>query len=146
MLTEICERYQAIYQQTDVVSQKMIRTFGFPAISADEIGFLTLYFVRFKELNQTPIKAIIMCSSGIGISELLKLKIEAEFRNLDIIEVVSSHNADTVLANHPDVKLLITSVKLSSSVAIKTVLVSALMTSEDKKNIETAIGELVYGN
>lgn len=87
-----------------------------------------------------------MCSSGIGISELLKLKIEAEFKNLDIVEVVSSHNADAVLANHPNVKLLITSVNLSSSVAIKTVLVSALMTSEDKKNIETAIEELAYEN
>ncbi|EMC30259.1 BglG family transcription antiterminator [Streptococcus mutans] len=146
MLNEICERYQTIYQQTEVVSQKMIQTFGFPTISADEIGFLTLYFVRFRELNHPPIKAIIMCSSGIGISELLKLKIEAEFKNLDIVEVVSSHNADAVLANHPDVKLLITSVNLSSNVAIKTVLVSALMTSEDKKNIETAIGELAYEN
>ncbi|NLQ33331.1 BglG family transcription antiterminator, partial [Streptococcus mutans] len=99
MLNEICERYQTIYQQTEVVSQKMIQTFGFPTISTDEIGFLTLYFVRFREFNHPPIKAIIVCSSGIGISELLKLKIEAEFKNLDIVEVVSSHNADAVLAN-----------------------------------------------
>lgn len=146
MLADIRESYDDVYQQTDFVSQKMTQAFGFPTISADEVGFLTLYFVRFKELNQAPIKTVIMCSSGIGISELLKMKIEAEFKTLDIVDVVSAHNADGVLTSHPDVKLLITSVNLPIYTDVKTVVVSALMTPEDKKNIEKAIGEIAYDN
>ena len=74
------------------------------------------------------------------------MKIEAEFKTLDIVDVVSAHNADGVLTSHPDVKLLITSVNLPIHTDVKTVVVSALMTPEDKKNIEKAIGEIAYDN
>ena len=62
-----------------MVSEKMAKKFGFSFVSEDEIGFLTLYFIRYLELHKSKIQAVIMCSSGIGISELLKMKIEKTF-------------------------------------------------------------------
>lgn len=146
MLHDIKERYADIFNQTEKVSLEMTEQFGFSMLSADEIGFLTLYFVRFKELNPTPIKAVVMCSSGIGISELLKVKIETAFQNLDIVKVVSSQNIKEILQNYPDIQLVITSVSLQEMLNVKTILVSALLTDEDKKNIQNAIREINYGN
>ena len=97
MLHEIKACYAEIFNKTEKVSLEMTEQFGFSMLSADEIGFLTLYFVRFRELNQLPIKAVVMCSSGIGISELLKLKIETTFKNLDIVKVVSSQTIKETL-------------------------------------------------
>ena len=146
MLHDIKDRYTDIFNQTEKVSLEMTEQFGFSMLSADEIGFLTLYFVRFKELNPTPIKAVVMCSSGIGISELLKVKIETAFQNLDIVKVVSSQNIKEMLQNYPDIQLVITSVSLQEMLNVKTILVSALLTDEDKKNIQNAIREINYGN
>lgn len=87
-----------------------------------------------------------MCSSGIGISELLKVKIETAFQNLDIVKVVSSQNIKEMLQNYPDIQLVITSVSLQEMLNVKTILVSALLTDEDKKNIQNAIREINYGN
>lgn len=74
-----------------------------------------------------------MCSSGIGISELLKVKIETAFQNLDIVKVVSSQNIKEMLQNYPDIQLVITSVSLQEMLNVKTILVSALLTDEDKR-------------
>ncbi|MCW1043298.1 transcription antiterminator BglG, partial [Streptococcus anginosus] len=81
-----------------------------------------------------------------GISELLKVKIETAFQNLDIVKVVSSQNIKEMLQNYPDIQLVITSVSLQEMLNVKTILVSALLTDEDKKNIQNAIREINYGN
>lgn len=146
MLEEIQKNYSIIYQQTVAVSQEMTKSFGFSHISSDEIGFLTLYFVRFREMSQQPIQTVIMCSSWIGISELLRMKIETEFKDLDIVDVVSAQNARQVLASHPEIKLIITSVDIPVDLDVKHILVSALMTDEDKEKIAKAIQEIHYGD
>ena len=146
MLGEIKSSYPLIYQQSESISQKMVEYFGFSSISPDEIGFLTLYFARFKELNLAPIKTIIMCSSGIGISKLLRMKIETEFKDLDIVTVLSAQNLEDLAADYPEVKLIITSVSIPESSCVKQVLVSALLTAEDKENIEKVIEEIRYEN
>lgn len=85
-----------------------------------------------------------MCSSGIGISELLKMKIEKTFDSINVLEVVSTKTVDEVLESRNDIQLLITSVNLPIKTEIKTVLVSALMTPEDVKTIEQVIQEIRY--
>ncbi|MGT2749446.1 BglG family transcription antiterminator [Streptococcus orisasini] len=144
MLEQIKTGYPEIFQELRNLSDKVSERYAIPKINHDEIGFLTLYFVRFKELSKQPLKALVMCSSGIGISELLRTKIENSFSDLEIVDVVSAHNADAVLARHPEVKLLITSVDSRIKNPIKKVLVSALMSAEDKKRIRKAIEELRY--
>lgn len=51
-----------------------------------------------------------------------------------------------MLQNYPDIQLVITSVSLQEMLNVKTILVSALLTDEDKKNIQNAIREINYGN
>ena len=67
-------------------------------------------------------------------------------QNLDIVKVVSSQNIKEMLQNYPDIQLVITSVSLQEMLNVKTILVSALLTDEDKKNIQNAIREINYGN
>ena len=59
-------------------------------LSDDEIGFLTLYFAKYIEQHPRKINVLIMCASGIGTSELLKVKVKKYFPQLNIIDVVSA--------------------------------------------------------
>ena len=74
------------------------------------------------------------------------MKIETEFKDLDIVDVVSAQNARQVLASHPEIKLIITSVDIPVDLDVKHILVSALMTDEDKEKIAKAIQEIHYGD
>ena len=74
------------------------------------------------------------------------MKIETEFKDLDIVDVVSAQNARQVLASHPEIKLIITSVDIPVDLDVKHILVSALMTDEDTEKIAKAIQEIHYGD
>lgn len=79
------------------VSKEVSQHFKLPLINADEIGFITLYFARMLETQQLPIQTLIMCTTGIGTSELLKAKIIKKFPDLNIVDVIATKNYRTAL-------------------------------------------------
>ncbi|MGD1370479.1 PRD domain-containing protein, partial [Enterococcus faecium] len=72
LLDQIQLTYEKIYNSVSEVSKEVSQHFKLPLINADEIGFITLYFARMLETQQLPIQTLIMCTTGIGTSELLK--------------------------------------------------------------------------
>jgi activator of the mannose operon (transcriptional antiterminator) len=145
MLPLIKENYQDLFEHMNDVSHMMIQEYGFPNINDDEIGFLTLYFARFQEIQFTPIKTLIMCSSGIGTSELLKSKIEKTFSAIDVIDVIPYRNMVNVKNRYPNTELLVTTVDLDVGEGLNKILVSALMTTEDQNRLRKKIEEINYG-
>ncbi|MGT2906603.1 BglG family transcription antiterminator [Streptococcus dentiloxodontae] len=145
MLSEIKDNYGRIFQETKQVSQKMSQRYGFPTVNEDEIGFLTLYFARFQEMEIRPIRTLIMCSSGIGTSELLKSKIEKLFPDIEIVNVISYQDAASVEKNYPIIDLLVTTVDLNTENRFNKVLISAMMNKEDQSKIVQKIEEINYG-
>lgn len=55
----------------------------------DEVAYLALHIQAMIESTKTLVKAMIVCSSGIGISQLLRTQIESKFTNLEILDIDS---------------------------------------------------------
>ncbi|GAB6168331.1 transcriptional regulator LicR [Clostridium carnis] len=73
-----------------VLANEIIRREANVTLSENDIGFLALHFAAsleiIKEINKNTIKkAIIVCTTGVGTSLLLKVKLEAKFKGRLII-------------------------------------------------------------
>lgn len=142
LLEQIKITYEDIYQKVTAVSELVSEEFHLPTINPDENGFITLYFARIIETNQQPIKTLIMCTTGIGTSELLRAKIEKKFPELEVVDVVASRYSQENFAQHPDAQLILTTVNLKEDLPISTLLVSAMLTADDQNRIQRKIEEI----
>ncbi|WP_058953403.1 BglG family transcription antiterminator [Clostridium tyrobutyricum] len=109
------------------------RKFKFNYISQDEIGYLAVYFQAALEQSMSQKKVIVVCSSGIGTSHLLKNRIKHSFPDWDIVDVVSVNylNSSVDLDN---IDFIISTVKIKK--AYKPVAyVTALFNDTDVKNV-----------
>lgn len=144
LLPEIKTTYSEIFAYVEKVSKFISEKFEFSEISEDENGFITLYFAKVIETYQhdNPIKMVIMCTTGIGTSELLKAKVIRDFPEIEILDVVSSSNYRNLSANYPDLDLILSTVRLDENISIPYLLVSSIFTQDDKMRLRNKIGEL----
>jgi len=124
LLHDIELEYQETFQLVEFVSKMVQKKFHTNHISKDEIGFLTLYFVRYKELAPIKKRVLIMCSSGVGTSELLKVKVKKAFPEFSKID------------------LILTTVCLNEPPKIPTILVNSVFTKQDEKRVKQMLGEM----
>ncbi|MEX2783835.1 transcription antiterminator [Streptococcus sp. H49] len=145
MLGQIRMSYPKMFKEVEQVSELVSSHYNFPQISPDEIGFLTLYFARFVEEASKPIKTLVMCSSGIGTSDLLRAKLEKQFAELEILNVIGYRQLDSLKETYPDAELLISTIALGKDLSLPNVLVSALLIEDDKKRIQKKVEEIRHG-
>ncbi len=86
LLDEIKAKYPESYGIAWMCNQIFIRECHKP-ISENEAGYLSIHIQTMLESIQTKINAVVVCSSGIGISQLLATQISQNFRNINIIDV-----------------------------------------------------------
>jgi activator of the mannose operon (transcriptional antiterminator) len=148
LLGQIKATYEQIFAYVQEVSYLVSQTFDLPIINDDENGFITLYFAKFIELsqNQQPIKTLIMCTTGIGTSELLRAKVAKKFPELEIIDVIASRNAKNFKDKYADIELILSTIAISEEIAIDYLLVSAMFTIDDQKRVQGKIEEIYYGH
>ena len=104
------------------------------------MGFITLYFEKNIEEITKKYHVWVVCASGVGTSELLKLKIQKEFSNIVVDKVISSLDEQLYrLNNGSKTDLIISTVELPSYISNKYVLVSAMLNKQDKEKIKNAI-------
>ena len=142
LLIQIKMTYEKIFSYVVEVSKLISKKFDLPEINEEENGFLTLYFARILETNQIPIKTFIMCTTGVGTSELLKVKVEKNFPELEIVDVVAMRNAKEIMKNYLDIELILTTVEIDKSIQIESLLVSAIFTVNDKARLQKKIEEI----
>ena len=70
--------YESIFSDVSDVSDEVSQHFGTAEDQRRREWLITLYFARIIETNQLPIRTVIMCTTGVGTSELLRVKIENE--------------------------------------------------------------------
>lgn len=119
---------------------KNIFKYNLKGIDDNEVGYITLYFAQALEEKSYKLKVVIMCATGIGTSELLKIKVKKAFPNIDIVGI-TSNNDDKF--NYQDVDLLISTVQVSEKIKIPRIVVSALFTKKDQKIVQEKIDEIV---
>jgi len=142
LLDEIKLSYKEIFEKVVSVSKTVSQQYHLPLINEDENGFITLYFARVLETYQLPIKTLIVCTTGVGTSELLKAKVEKNFPELDVMDVIATKNLDQFLKDYPATELVLSTIKLKQSLPVSSLLVSAMLTSDDQGRIQHKIEEM----
>lgn len=147
LLSQIKVTYEEIFLSVINVSKLVSETCNLPAINDDENGFITLYFAKAIETgqHQRPIKTLIMCTTGIGTSELLKAKVSKKFPELEIVDVVASRNTQMLKEKYSDAELILSTVHIKEEVPIPYLLVSAMFTIDDQKRLQGKIEEVYHG-
>ena len=146
LLKDIQLEYQNMFQFVSQVSRKAEQKFHLSTISEDEIGFLVLYFVRYKEIQKRKKRILIMCSSGIGTSELLKVKVRKAFPDIEIVDVLSSKKFSKNLERYENIDLILTTIHLTSPTAIPTILVNSVFTKQDEARTKKLLGGIGNGS
>lgn len=141
LLDQIKITYEDLFSGVTKVSEYISEYFHLPAINDDENGFITLYFAKLIETNQhkPPIRTIIMCTTGIGTSELLKVKASRSFPELDIVDVIPSRDIQLIKRKHSSIDLILSTINIEEDISIPSLLVSAMFTLDDKKRLQKKI-------
>lgn len=148
LLSQIKVTYEEVFLGVANVSELISEKFNLPRINDDENGFITLYFARVIVTGQhrNPIKTLIMCTTGIGTSELLKAKVAKKFPELEIIDVVASRNAQKFKEQYSDAELILSTVDIKDELSIHYLLISAMFTVDDQKRLQKKIEEIYHGH
>ena len=148
LLNQIKVTYEDIFLNVTNVSKFISGKFDLPEINDDENGFITLYFAKIIETSQhqRPIKTLIMCTTGIGTSELLRTKVAKKFPEIEIIDVVATRNMQLFKEKYSDVELILSTVHIENKIAIPYLLVSAMFTIDDQKRLQKKIEEIQHGH
>ncbi|MHC8965700.1 BglG family transcription antiterminator [Priestia aryabhattai] len=111
-------------------------------IPEEEAAYLTLHFQasieRLDSDRQKQKNAIIVCHMGIGMSQLLRTKIERKFHQIYVMDCISKDDLDDYLTKHQDVELVISTTSISR-VKIPHLIVSPLLEYTEEKKLEDFI-------
>lgn len=138
LLDDIRREYSSLFKYLEKFSEAVSEKYKDVQISKDEIGFLVLYFAKAFEQNNVKKRVIIMCSSGVGTSELLKVKVGRYFPDLEIVDVVSmnQYRKKYETLESIDVDFILSTViqkEIKSTVPV--ILVSAMFTKQDQEYV-----------
>lgn len=139
LLKDIKLEYPEMFQLVAQVAKTAEGRFHLAEISEDEIGFLVLYFVKYKEMKKSQKKVIIMCSSGVGTSELLRVKVQKAFPEVEIVDVLSSRKFMKDMTNYSDIDLILTTIHLKNDLGIPSLLVNAVFTKQDEERTKNML-------
>lgn len=143
LLEEVMLEYESIFKKLTQIVARINEELSFDTkISVNEIGYLTLYFAKYNIKKTMSKRVLLVCSTGIGTSELLKVKINNKYPSLNIVSTMSQrqvkNNLDFILEN---VDLIFTTIKLTENMGEIPVLnISPLLLDKDIQNINYTLG------
>lgn len=132
LLSDIKLEYGRLFEIIKETANDVAKTFKLNTISDDEVGYITIYFAKHMEASPLVKRIIIMCSSGIGTSELLKVKVQKAFPDVEIVDVLSSTRFKNNLQDYQNIDFILTTINAESTKEIPSLLVSAMFTEKDK--------------
>ena len=105
-LDEIRKEYPSALEMAVTISDHIQEVYKILP-DEDEIGFIALYLCAALERAKTasdlpPQKVVIICATGIGGSQLLSVKIQRYFRNLEIMGVYPAFLLHQAIQKAPD--------------------------------------------
>ncbi|TCW42469.1 transcriptional antiterminator [Thermohydrogenium kirishiense] len=134
ILNQIKENYPDIFGvawMTSIVFEKYIGK----KVGEEELGYITLHLGAAFERAKKPLKALVVCSSGIGTSQLLAVRLERCFRKIEIIDIVSSLTLNDKMSENVD--FIISTIPIESDKPV--VNITPLLTQNDIRKLENFI-------
>ncbi|WP_169306656.1 BglG family transcription antiterminator [Cohnella pontilimi] len=139
LLQQIRKDYSELF---DTVRRCAGRVWPELSLPDEEIGYLTMHFGAAEErwkLSPGNVKAILVCTSGIGSSKLLAVRISKEIPQIDLIGNYSWYEASRVPDDQYD--LIISTIDLPVE-PDRYVKLSPLLTREETEKLRSHIREM----
>lgn len=140
----ILEKYsdikKAVTETIEILEQFIDRT-----ITDEEISYIVIYIcasIEKMKTQTTMCNVILICNSGIGTSQLLKLKLLERF-DFNIINVIPKHRLKDSLSS--EVNFIISTVDLEE-VGVPYIKISPQLTDSDFLRMRKMIGDYGYVN
>ena len=127
LLEQIKMRYPESYGIAWMCNQIFLKECH-KAMSEDEAGYLSIHIQTMLESTHSKINVVVVCSSGVGISQLLATQIEQKFNNINIIDVCGLEQFKS--SKYDDLQLVISSIHLETTYPL--IIVSPIL---DQANI-----------
>lgn len=144
IIEEIKEEFANTFHTLRKILLKIGKKYHLKDISDDEIGYLTVYFQNTIEKMVKKLNVLIVCTTGIGTSHLLKTRIKKNFPMLNIKGVISTSEMDKY--KQLDIDFILTTVNLPPTKPPQ-LLISALLDKGDinivKQFIKNNYGSLI---
>jgi transcriptional antiterminator len=141
MLKEIKENYMEVFGAACITNTIFERYLGL-TMPEEEIGYICLHLAAAAERNKNPLKALIVCASGIGTSQIISARIERSFKQIDIIDVISA--IELKHRSTEDVDIIISTVPVEAKKPV--LMISPLLSQNDIRRIELYIEHLTNSN
>lgn len=113
MLDEIRQKYNIMFENVKNSVEPLENLIG-RKIPDEELGYITIHFgaayERKKNAHKRNYRVILVCSTGIGTSKLLESRLNYEFNNLKIADIVSSHQIQS--ANLQNIDFILSTIQL----------------------------------
>ncbi|GAB5051457.1 BglG family transcription antiterminator [Pediococcus ethanolidurans] len=144
LLPDIKREYPTLYINVKAATNQILENQYGKNLSDDEVGFLTLYFAKYLEQHPKSARVLIICASGIGTSELLKVKVQKALPQIHVIDVLSLRQYENDKdAFNKKIDFIITTINSGKSIDSKPViLVNAMFTEKDREAVEGMLEEM----
>jgi mannitol operon transcriptional antiterminator len=133
LLEEVAERYPDIHALATELAEPIARHFD-AQVTEDEIGYITMYLCGALERTRLrPSKrAIVVCPSGMATVWVLVSRIQTEFPQLELVEVLSYRAYEAMVDHQAD--LVISTIEIPER-DIPVVVVNPLLTAADVRKV-----------
>lgn len=108
------------------------------SINEDEVGYISLHLASAIERINKKIKTVIICSSGIGTSQLVANRLKRELPDLEITNIIPANQLTTSVINEADI--IISTISLRENID-KIVCVSTFINENDILRIQTFLSK-----
>ncbi len=135
ILKRIKNEYTSIFGAAWACSSIFEKKLGL-SINEDEVGYIAMHLAVAVGRQSNIIKTLIICSSGIGTSQLIKTRLEKRFNELDIIACLPLNCLSEELIDRAD--LIISTVQGIRN-APRAIYVNTLLSERDILKIKRSI-------
>lgn len=136
LLDQIKKDYASLYR---IVRKAADQVFSDVVVPDEEIGFLVMHFgaslERLKQLRHN-VRAILVCSSGIGSSKLLQIRLQKELPEIQIVDRVSWYEATRTGKDKYDLIISTVDLPLNNEQYMK---VTPLLTQAEADRLRTFV-------
>lgn len=140
LLDEVKLKYSGSFGKLSKIIDSINQELAFETkIDDSEIGYITLYFEKYYLEITTNKRVLLVCSTGIGTSELLKVRIQQKVPNLNIIGTMSNRQArksQDYIAGNTDLILTTIDTPIEEIGNIPIMIISPLLTENDVQKIK----------
>ncbi|SDC31292.1 lichenan operon transcriptional antiterminator [Pelagirhabdus alkalitolerans] len=140
MIEAIKVNYPVAFEAGVTASKVVEEDYGIE-VDEHEIGYIALHFgaaIERTKLQTKPKRCLIVCTTGLGSSQLLLYKMKAKFGNqLTIVGTTELHNLSNY--NKETIDFIVSTVPLPDSIDIPHVVISTLLGDSEIDDIQDMI-------